>query len=154
MKNTNIQAAGAKSAVFLTGFAAGLLNGVFGSGGGIALVAGMEKSGVPAARRHATSVAVVLVLSVFSCAAFYLRRSLNFSDVLSFLPAGLLGAALGALKLRNVAGAKLRVVFKVITAAGGAVSLLGLPPLHLDENFLIHHAAAIFAGAAARTPLK
>lgn len=152
-KTAGAKTSGFTPAVLITGFAAGLLNGVFGSGGGIALVLAMKKSGGACvkeqARRHATSVAVVLVLSVCSCVAFYLRRSLDAASALTFLPAGLLGAGLGAKKLKNIAPAKLQLLFKVITAAGGAVSLLGLPPLKLDGNFFIHNAAAFLAGAAA-----
>ncbi len=47
----------------LIGAAAGFLNGLFGSGGGIAAVPLLEKNGVEKKKAHAESVALIMVLS-------------------------------------------------------------------------------------------
>ena len=42
----------------------GLLNGFFGSGGGILAVTLLQKQGLPSRQAHATSIAIILPLSL------------------------------------------------------------------------------------------
>ena len=46
----------------------GLLNGFFGSGGGILAVTLLQKQGLPSRQAHATSIAIILPLSLVSLA--------------------------------------------------------------------------------------
>ena len=55
----------------VTGAACGLLNGLFGAGGGMAAVPLLKAGGLPQKKAHATSLAVILPLAAVS-AAFYL----------------------------------------------------------------------------------
>ena len=50
----------------LTGSAAGFLNGLFGAGGGMVVVPMLQRDGLPPERSHATSIAVILPLSIAS----------------------------------------------------------------------------------------
>jgi uncharacterized membrane protein YfcA len=95
----------------VAGFIAGILNGLLGAGGGMAIVPMLERSGLEPARAHATSIAVIVPLCILS-AAFYLQGgSLSFSDALSYIPAGLVGAFAGAKLLPHIPARILRRIF-------------------------------------------
>lgn len=93
------------------GLIAGVLNGLLGAGGGMAVVPILEKNGLAPAKAHATSIAVILPLCALS-AAFYLGgHDLRLTDALSYIPAGLAGAFVGAKALPHIPAGILRRVF-------------------------------------------
>lgn len=96
----------------LTGLFTGLLNGLFGAGGGLLAVPMLQKCGLPARKAHATSLAVTLPLSVLS--AVLLLTSGIQADVPSLLltaAAGLPGAWIGARVLRRINPLLLKRIF-------------------------------------------
>lgn len=116
-KNRLMAAAGA--------MAAGLINGLLGSGGGMIAVPVLERSGVEANRAHAASVAIMLPLSAVS-AVFYLSRGdASLSDALPYIPGGVVGALVGVLLLRRVKPAVLRRIFGGVAIYSGVRILLG-----------------------------
>jgi uncharacterized membrane protein YfcA len=99
-----------KSMIFgsVSGFIAGVLNGLLGAGGGMVIVPMLERSGLEPARSHATSIAVIVPLCILS-AFFYLQGgSLNITDALPYIPAGLIGAYAGAKLLPHIPAHLLR----------------------------------------------
>jgi len=109
----------------LGGLAAGLINGLLGSGGGMIAVPVLEHAGVNESNAHATSVAIMLPLSAVS-ALFYLRGgSVTFADALPYIPGGIIGALLGVLLLRRVRPSLLRRLFGVVAVYSGLRILLG-----------------------------
>lgn len=93
------------------GFIAGILNGLLGAGGGMVIVPMLEKSGLKPVNAHATSIAVIIPLCILSAALYLSGKSLDFIDVLPFLPAGLIGAFVGAKVLPRIPGNVLRRIF-------------------------------------------
>lgn len=98
---------------FLSGTAAGLLNGLFGSGGGTVLVPLLKKGGLPAQNAHAVSVAVILPISLFS-ALLYSREGFSLWAAMPYLPAGLAGAVLGAKLLPKIPQKALQRIFGLL----------------------------------------
>lgn len=98
----------------LTGAAAGLLNGLFGAGGGMVVVPMLHKDGLTAQRSHATSIAVIAPLSLASGALYLLGGHLEIGDALPFLPLGLAGAALGGWLLPRIKTVWLHRIFGVL----------------------------------------
>ena len=95
----------------LLGAAAGFLNGLFGAGGGVAVVPLLEWSGLESKKAHATSIAVILPLCLFS-AVFYLRGiEAPWQEALWYLPLGIAGAVIGAKLLKKVDNRLLRRIF-------------------------------------------
>jgi uncharacterized protein len=94
-----------------SGFVAGLLNGFLGAGGGMVIVPMLEKNGLEPSSAHATSIAVIVPLCVLSAILYMGARSLTFYDALPYLPAGLIGAYLGAKLLPHIPGGLLRRIF-------------------------------------------
>lgn len=95
----------------LVGFIAGMLNGLLGAGGGMVIVPMLEKNGLKPASAHATSIAVIVPLCILSAALYMFGKSLNFADALPFLPAGFIGAFVGAKALPRIPGSVLRRIF-------------------------------------------
>ena len=98
----------------LTGAAAGLLNGLFGAGGGMVVVPMLHKDGMPAERAHATSIAVILPLSIASSVLYLTRGYLNVMSAVKFIPLGLVGAGIGAWLLPKIKTVWLHRIFGVI----------------------------------------
>lgn len=97
-----------------TGFTSGILNGLFGSGGGIAAVPLLERLGVEPKKSHATSVIIIFFLSIAAAIAYYTGGGLDFKTAFSYIPSGLAGAAVGAIVLKKIDNSLLRRLFGVI----------------------------------------
>lgn len=107
----------------LLGFASGILNGLFGAGGGVVVVPLLEKFGIPAKKAHATSIAIILPASIISAILYFMSGNLNLASAAAYLPTGLLGAGLGALLLKKITVKWLKLVFALVIIAG-AVRML------------------------------
>ena len=105
------------------GLVTGLFNGLFGSGGGVVAVPLLQKAGLKPKEAHATSIAVIFVLSALSTVLYFMRGGIQLSQALPYLPGGLVGAVVGALLLKKIPNTLLRRIFGVILLAS-AVKLL------------------------------
>jgi len=95
----------------VAGFAAGILNGLLGAGGGMVIVPMLEKSGLKPSSSHATSIAVIVPLCILSAALYLFGKNFSLNDALPFLPAGLIGAYIGAKTLPHIPETMLRRIF-------------------------------------------
>jgi uncharacterized membrane protein YfcA len=75
----------------LAGLIAGVLNGLLGAGGGMAVVPMLERAGLGPARSHATSIAVIVPLCALSAALYTFAGSVKIADALPYIPGGLAG---------------------------------------------------------------
>lgn len=108
----------------LIGAAAGLLNGFFGSGGGIAAVPMLKSADIEPKRAHASSLAVTLPLSAVS-ALFYLKNNApDFKGTLPLIIFGLAGALIGALWLKKIPTLWLSRIFGAILIIAGVRGLI------------------------------
>ena len=98
----------------LMGLVCGLLNGLFGSGGGVAAVPMLEETGLEAKKSHATSVALIFVLSIATTISYLMGDKLDLGLALQYIPYGVVGAAAGAVLLKKIPNSLLRRVFGVI----------------------------------------
>lgn len=96
------------------GFCCGLLNGMFGSGGGLVAVPLLEKQGIEAKSAHATSVAIIFVLSFLSTIIYSMNGNIDFTSAMSYIPFGIIGAVAGATLLKKIPSSLLRRGFAVI----------------------------------------
>lgn len=95
----------------ISGAIAGFLNGLLGAGGGMAVVPMLEKSGLEPTKAHATSISIIVPLCILSATLYLFKTSINFKDVLPFIPAGIVGSFVGAKLLPKIPGNILRRVF-------------------------------------------
>lgn len=95
------------------GFLIGLLNGLFGAGGGIVAVKALEKEGLTDKSAHATAVLIMVMLSAVS-GLFYLQAGyVSFADLLPFLPGGIAGAVFGGWLMPKIPDFWLRKIFSL-----------------------------------------
>jgi uncharacterized protein len=96
------------------GFAAGLLAGLFGVGGGALLVPGMVLFlGLAQHRAHATSLAAILVTAPAAMLGFALDGSVGYAAGLSTAGGAIVGAYLGAAVMHRLPETWLRRIFSV-----------------------------------------
>lgn len=109
----------------LSGAAAGLINGLFGGGGGTVLVPLLTGWGkMPQKRAFAGCVAVILPLCVLSAVIYLLRTGLKLAVALPYLLGGLLGGIVGGKLFRKMPGCWLRRIFGAFLVYGGVRYLL------------------------------
>lgn len=102
-----------KSAII--GVVSGILNGMFGAGGGLMAVPLIEKLlKAEPKKAHATSVAIIMPLSVVSAFLYYKGEYIDFSSALKFVPFGIVGAIVGGILLKKISNVWLRRIFGAI----------------------------------------
>lgn len=115
---------------FFEGFVCGILNGFFGSGGGVAAVPIIEHElgdDVPQTekvrRAHANSVAVIFVLSITAAVSYLFGGGIDLESAWSYMPYGAAGAVIGALFLRKIRAAWLQRLFGALICAAAVRGL-------------------------------
>lgn len=102
---------------FFKGGVIGLLNGFFGSGGGVVAVPILEKE-CSANEAHATSVALIFLLSLVTAVSYGISGDLDFKTAFEYIPWGIAGAVTGSLFLKKIRADWLKRIFGgVVTAA-------------------------------------
>ena len=101
------------------GFFIGIINGLLGAGGGMLAVPILTKSGLNQTQAHATSVAIIFPLSIFSAILYLNAGRVQFQDVYSYLPWGIAGALIGVWLLPRIPRKLLRKLFALITIFAG-----------------------------------
>ena len=108
----------------LGGFCVGVLNGLFGAGGGVLMVPLLAKSGMDTKRSHAGAIAVILPITVLSAIMYVINGYVKISDALPYIPGGLIGSVAGAIFLKKIANRALRGIFGAVIVAAGIRMLL------------------------------
>ena len=109
----------------LTGAVGGLINGLFGGGGGMAVVPLLKGwCGLEEKRAFATCVAVILPFCVLSAGVFFLRGHVDLAQALPYLLGGLMGGLAGGRWMDRVQAVWLRRIFAAFLLYGGARYLL------------------------------
>lgn len=109
---------------YILGLICGLLNGIFGSGGGVAAVPLLESTGLEARKSHATSVALIFILSLISTTVYLLNDNIDFNAAMQYVPYGAIGAIVGAILLKKVPNSVLRRIFGAVIVAAAVRIIL------------------------------
>ena len=110
----------------VTGFAAGILNGLFGSGGGIVAALFLPKSGLSVNESQATALFMMFCLSVLSVFLYYSEGAVSFEKAAVFLPGGIIGALLSSAILKKIDPFVLRKIFGGFITFSAARMIWGL----------------------------
>lgn len=113
-----------KAYYYIVGLVAGLVNGIFGSGGGILVVPMLEYRNNEAKKAHATSIAIILALSAVSTILYFRSGNLDIKQGLMYIPGGIIGAVAGSLLLKKIPTKVLKAVFGIVLVASGVRILL------------------------------
>ena len=99
----------------IIGASSGFLNGMFGSGGGLFAVPLLEKLlKVETKKAHATSISIILPLSVLSAFLYLNHGHLDFYTALKYVPFGIIGAIVGGCLLKKFSNKFLKKTFAVL----------------------------------------
>lgn len=94
------------------GFVTGIINGIFGSGGGTIIVPALVLLfGLKDYKAHATAISIILPLSVISTIIYLFKNTIPIKLSLLVVAGGLVGSYLGAKMLNKVPTNILRKVF-------------------------------------------
>ena len=105
--------------LWLIGLITGLLNGLFGAGGGTVLVPAMQKFlQFETHKSHATALAVILPLSVISAGVYVWGVDVDWMVILYVSAGGVVGGVVGAKLLNKISGAWLNMLFGAFLAVG------------------------------------
>ncbi len=101
------------------GAVSGFIAGLFGSGGGIAVVEGLEQTGTEERRAHAASLAVIFPISALSAALYGIGGYVPLESTLWLCGGAVAGGVLGAIFLRRVGIRLLNNIFTLLMLASG-----------------------------------
>ncbi|MEG0894216.1 MAG: sulfite exporter TauE/SafE family protein [Oscillospiraceae bacterium] len=97
------------------GFIAGIINGMFGAGGGLFLVPALKRKELTQKQAQATSVSIILPICVVSVIT-YLIKGIKTNPLQLFLLSigGIVGGIIGSILLKRIKNIILRKIFAII----------------------------------------
>ena len=109
----------------LTGVAGGLVNGLFGGGGGMAVDPLLTRwCGLEEKKAFATCVAIIFPFCVLSAAIYLFRTGFDLLTALPYLAGGLAGGLVGGKLMDKIRVVWLRRIFAAFLLYGGVRYLL------------------------------
>ena len=97
------------------GFITGIVNGLFGSGGGTIIVPALVfLVKMEDFKAHATAISIILPLSIISTIIYLKSNLINFNMVYIIAIGGIIGGFIGAKLLKKVPNIILRKIFGII----------------------------------------
>lgn len=101
--------------IAIIGFLVGIVNGIFGSGGGTVLVPCLVfLMGIEDHKAHATAISIILPLSIISSIIYFKYNVTDLSLTLKVVAGSILGAIVGSFLLNRVSIRVLRKIFGIV----------------------------------------
>ncbi|MGI5849894.1 MAG: TSUP family transporter [Christensenellales bacterium] len=101
------------------GAISGFIAGLFGSGGGVAVVEGLERAGTEERRAHATSIAVIFPISAVSAVLYGVGGYVPLAETLYLCGGAIAGGLAGAFLLGRIKTRLLNNIFTLLMLASG-----------------------------------
>ena len=96
----------------LLGLVTGIINGIFGSGGGMIIVPALVFFlGLKDYKAHATAISIILPISIISTIVYFINGTIPLKISLYVMAGGLVGSFIGAKVLKKIPNKILRKVF-------------------------------------------
>ena len=96
---------------FVFPFSVGLINSLFGAGGGMLSVPYMKKQGLDQKKSQATTLSVILPLSIVSALLYLFNGAFSLSSAIKYIPFGLAGAIAGVKITEKAQNKILKILF-------------------------------------------
>ena len=97
----------------------GIVNGLLGAGGGMLAVPLLKSAGADQKQAHASSIALIMPLSLFSAILYLCQGRVALSDAAVYMPAGAIGAVIGAWLHGKICDKWLRRIFALFMIWAG-----------------------------------
>lgn len=129
MKNNYKKYTGILIAVIAGGLASGIVNGLFGTGGGIIIVYLFSRLYAGSDRYHtkdifAMTVGSVLIMSAASLGIYIKNGAVEWNETIPYLIPAALGGILGAFLLDRIDAAVMKKIFAVLVVYAGITLML------------------------------
>ena len=109
----------------LIGAAAGIVNGLFGAGGGLLLVPLMiQFCKLEQKQAFATALVVMMALSAVSLTVYWMRGTVDVSAALPYLIGGIIGGILGGVWMKRIRVQWLRLALAAFLLYGGIKAVM------------------------------
>ncbi len=109
----------------ITGAVAGIINGIFGGGGGMVVVPMLTKLlKFQSKNSHATAILIILPLSIISGALYVVFGNFKFEIGVPVIIGIIIGGILGAILLSKLSSKWVMIIFSVVMAVAGGKMLL------------------------------
>lgn len=109
----------------ILGVGVGIVNGVFGAGGGMLAVPLLKKSGLEQKAAHANAVAVILPITVISAILYLVKGTVTLGDSFAFIPTGLIGSLIATFLLQKFSNKLLGKIFALFMIYAGIRGITG-----------------------------
>lgn len=96
------------------GLMVGIINALFGAGGGTIVVPFIKSKGKSQKEAQASAIAIILPLSIISVSVYLRNGYFDIKDGLFFLPFSVLGGFAGSLIMKKISDKILRKVFSLL----------------------------------------
>lgn len=97
----------------------GIVNGMFGAGGGMLAVPILKHSGLDRKQAHANAVAVILPITVLSAGLYIFKDYVTVKQSLAYIPAGIAGSVIGTLIIKKISPVWLKRIFGAFMVYAG-----------------------------------
>ena len=97
----------------------GIVNGVFGAGGGMIVVPILKRVGLNQKAAQANAIAVILPITVISAVLYLTKSYVTFSDCFVYIPTGLIGSGVATFALQKFSNKFLQKVFAAFMIYAG-----------------------------------
>lgn len=97
----------------------GIVNGLFGAGGGMIAVPLLKSCGADQKQAHASSLAIILPLSIVSAVIYSINGNVDFMLTLKLIPFGIIGSLLGTFIMKKINPTWLKRIFAVVMIYAG-----------------------------------
>ncbi len=108
-----------KKKILIYGILIGFINSLFGAGGGIISVELLKNLGVDQKKAQATTVCIILPLTVVTAGIYLLKGYVSFKDAWIFILPGFIGAVFGSTLLKKLKNKTLKMIFSVFMLWAG-----------------------------------
>lgn len=98
----------------IAGIVIGIINALFGAGGGTIAVPFIKSRAKTQKEAQASAIAVILPLSIISVSVYYYKGYFNISDALQFLPFSVLGGIAGSFIMKKISDRTLKKIFSIL----------------------------------------
>lgn len=113
-----------KIKAFFLGITAGILNSVFGAGGGVIVVPYLKNKVSDQKTAQASALPALILMSAVSAITYLNKGYFVFSDALTFIPFGIAGALAGSLLFGKIPDRLLNIAFSLFLLYSGIRMLL------------------------------
>lgn len=105
-------------------FTIGLINSLFGAGGGIIAVPMLKRQNLTQKEAQASAISIILPLSIISAVVYHYLGYYKLNDAIGYIPFGIVGTLIGTVIMKKISDKILRKTFALFMIYTGINMLM------------------------------